>query len=81
MPFSTAARQKSHCRCWETVPSGVIVCLDGTSARVRAEVKDEWASGKHRRDPGKLGFYYSIHQPLCRAFTTPIYRALVWQKL
>jgi hypothetical protein len=31
-------------QCWKTVPSGVSVWLDGTSATVRVEVKEGWTS-------------------------------------
>jgi hypothetical protein len=29
--------------CWETIPSRGLAWLEGTSARVRVEVEEEWA--------------------------------------
>jgi hypothetical protein len=29
-------------QCWETVPSGGLAWLDGTSAGLQVEVKEEW---------------------------------------
>jgi hypothetical protein len=30
-------------QCWETVPSGGLAWLEGTSTGVRAEIEEEWA--------------------------------------